>query len=102
MKNLNEITRMQQLAGINEITVNKPKYPYFDKWKKRIVDHLNDSLDYDGIDTNIFKKITHPEEAIEYLIDNEYLEDNDLDRDSNMNYIIKGEHFSDEYIEDNY
>ena len=40
MKNLNEITRMQQLAGINEIKINNPITNY-DK-VKNIIEDYND------------------------------------------------------------
>jgi hypothetical protein len=95
----NDFKRMQKLAGIiteSQINENQDKFPYFEKWKKSIINHLQkfDPEDHD-VDTNMFSKMTDPYDAIDYLIEKEYLYDNDLDRSTNINYIKTGEYTED-------
>jgi len=94
---MKEIKRMQELAGINEIKVNNP-LSYFKQWKKEVTDHISHFQDEDMwelVDLNKFNLISDPEEAIEYLVDTEYLEDNEDDRENSRYFIKNGEFMTD-------
>ena len=73
---------------------NESEFPYFEEWKKSIINHLQGNNHY-GIDTNMFSKMTDPYDAIDYLVEKEFLYDNDLDRSTNINYIKTGEYTED-------
>jgi len=80
----------------DEMNEDKNKFPFFDEWKKDIIHYIKhiSATDY-GINTNMFSKMTDPYDAIDYLIEKEYLYDNDLDRSTNINYIKTGEYTED-------
>lgn len=91
-----EVGRMQELAGLKqEIKVNKPGFPYFQKWKNEIIEHMKscqeDDMYVDG-EIEEFENINDPYEAIDYLVDIEYLHDNDEDRDGSINFIETGQY----------
>ena len=78
----------------DDMNENESEFPYFEEWKKSIINHLQGNNHY-GINTNMFSKMTDPYDAIDYLIEKEYLYDNDLDRSTNINYIKTGEYTED-------
>ena len=80
----------------DEMNEDENKFPFFDEWKKDIIYYIKhiSATDY-GINTDMFSKITNPSDAIKYLIDKEFLYDNDLDISNNMNFIKTGKFKSD-------
>jgi hypothetical protein len=78
-------------TNINEITVNKPTFPYFNKWKKDIIEDFEGD---DNFDITEFNKITDPYKSIQYLRDNELFFDLDEVIESNINYIKFGKHLN--------
>jgi hypothetical protein len=78
----------------DDMNEHESEFPYFEEWKKSIINHLQGNNHY-GINTNMFSKMTDPYDAIDYLIEKEYLYDNDLDRSTNINYIKTGEYTED-------
>ena len=78
----------------DDMNENESEFPYFEEWKKSIINHLQGNNHY-GIDTNMFSKMTDPYDAIDYLVEKEFLYDNDLDRSTNINYIKTGEYTED-------
>lgn len=81
---------------LNELEINKPgKFPYFQKWKDQIIKHIkqcqNDGM-YEDINLLIFSDLNNPYNAIEYLIDFEYLNDSGEDEESNLNFIKTGKY----------
>jgi hypothetical protein len=78
----------------DDMNENESEFPYFEEWKKSIINHLQGNNHY-SIDTNMFSKMTDPYDAIDYLVEKEFLYDNDLDRSTNINYIKTGEYTED-------
>lgn len=90
------LNRLQILAGIqlNELNVNNPNNGrYFNQWKQNILDHMVECCSEDDMYCDLiedFKNINEKYEAIEYLVDNEYLMNNDEDRDGSEYFIKNG------------
>jgi hypothetical protein len=78
----------------DEMNENESEFPYFEEWKKSIINHLQ-GINHYGSDTNMFSKMTDPYDAIDYLVEKEFLYDNDLDRSTNINYIKTREYTED-------
>lgn len=88
---INEVKRLQQLAGINEIKINDPKYPHFDKWKKDVIKDFDGDDDFDR---TTFNKITDPYRAIQYLRLYGHFVDSDEVIKPNINYIKYGKYLN--------
>jgi len=85
---MNEIKRLQQLAGIiTEIKVNNPIYPYFNEWKEDNILSMQDQ-EYEPHEILDFKDQNTPEDAVNYLINIGYLDQNDFDH--NLTFIKTG------------
>lgn len=66
---MNEIKRLQQLAGIlNEIVVNNPEFKFFKLWKELVTRNLYQE-EYDEVYIDNFMSIKDPKTAIEYLME---------------------------------
>lgn len=83
------------MSLISELGINNPHNgKYFNQWKQNILDHMIKSCSEDDMYCDIidnFKLINDPYEAIEYLVNVEYLMD-DEDREGSEYFIKYGKY----------